>query len=248
METESSLEKKLSMPRAKPRSLAVSIAYRIMSIARPVFGKESLLRFSLNGAWLFWHFAFELSGEHYSGKFHNHAKALNEEFLKRWIPEEGTVIDIGCGIGRWCLISSKYAKSVVGIDYDGNLIAKARKDASAPNIEYIIGDVTKDLDGRRFDLALLTHVIEHIENADVILKELHEVCSTLIVEVPDFDHDPLNWVRLDQNCRFYSDADHVREYTEGILIEQLKRNDWEILELRKHGGSVLAVARSAQNM
>jgi SAM-dependent methyltransferase len=237
-------EKNLSMSREKERSTAVSMAYRLSNIGRKIFGKEKLLRFYLNGAWLFWRFSFELSGEIYGKDFHNHAKALNEDFLKGKIAEDSSVIDIGCGVGRWCQIAAKYAKNVVGIDYDEKLINQARQTTEAKNIEYIVGDVTKDLEGRRFDLALLTHVIEHIEDADKMLQELHAIASTLIVEVPDFENDALNIVRLEQNCRFYSDGDHVREYTQEILINQLERNNWKILETYKNGGAVLAVTKS----
>jgi SAM-dependent methyltransferase len=237
-------EKSLSMSRAKERSTVVSIAYRLASIGEKIFGKERVLRFYLNGAWLFWRFSFELSGKIYGKDFHNHAKALNEDFLKSKIVEYSSVIDIGCGVGRWCQIAAKYAKNVVGIDYDEGLIAQARNTTEAKNVEYIVGDVTKDLDGKRFDLALFIHVIEHIDDADKILQELHAVASILIVEVPDFENDALNIVRLQQNCRFYSDGDHVREYTQQVLINQLERNNWKVLETYKNGGAVLAVAKS----
>jgi hypothetical protein len=73
------------------------------------------------------------------------------------------------------------------------------------------------------------------------LQELHAVASNLIVEVPDFENDALNIVRLEQNCRFYSDGDHVREYTREILVNQLERNNWKVSETYKNGGAVLAV-------
>jgi len=63
--------------------------------------------------------------------------------------------------------------------------------------------------------------------------------------VPDFESDPLNIVRLAEGCAFYSDADHVREYTEEILNAQLTRNGWVVLENRKSGGAVLAVAEQS---
>jgi hypothetical protein len=45
------------------------------------------------------------------------------------------------------------------------------------------------------------------------------------------------------NCPFYSDADHVREYTVDILNSQLVRNGWQVVENRKRGGGVLAIAQ-----
>lgn len=235
-------EEALSMPREKQVSLTTRLGYRLTNLGKKVVGRERLLRFYLNNSWLFWRFAFELSGELYDSRFHNHSKALSEDFLKKHIPENGSVIDVGCGVGRWCRIASKYAGKVVGIDYSPDLIADAESRTDAENITFLVGDATKDLNDEKFDLALLLHVIEHIDDADKILKDLQNVASKLIVEVPDFEHDPLNYVRLKQDLPFYSDGDHVREYTLDILTTQLERNGWTILENYKNGGAVLAVA------
>lgn len=235
-------EQVLSMPRAKSRSIFISLAYRLGRVGDAIFGPRRMLRFFLNGSWLFWRFAFERSGQVYNDEFHNQSKALSEEYLQRWVTPQDTVIDIGCGLGRWCEIAAKYARSVVGIDYSEELIAAARSRTTAANVEYINGDVTRDLDGREFDLALMTHVIEHIDDPDTILKELRQVARRLIVEVPDLESDSLNIVRLAEDCPFYSDGDHVREYTQAVLNAQLTRNGWTVIENRKSGGAVLAVA------
>ena len=200
------------------------------------------MRFYLNSSWVFWRMAFEFAGVVYGGEFHNQAKALNEEFLRKQLNEDESLIDIGCGVGRWCKVASKYSHEVVGIDYDKELILQACEQNGNSQIKYIVGDVTKDLDNKKFDVALLIHVIEHIENSDKLLRDLHGVCRRLIIEVPDFEHDPLNWARLKQGCPFYTDGDHVREYTEAILNDQLKRTGWKALETRKNGGSVLIIA------
>lgn len=235
----------LKMKREKPRSLPVSLSYRAAHVGRRVLGGERMLRFFLNGSRLLWRFGFELSGEIYDNAFHNQTKALSEEVLGRCIPPNGSVIDIGCGTGRWCQVASNYAADVVGIDYDEDLIRRAREESGGSNIEYIVGDITRDLQNRIFDLALLTHVIEHIDDADTLLADLHGVTQKIIVEVPDFENDPLNWVRLRQGCQFYTDADHVREYTLDTLTAQVEKNGWRVMESRKSGGSVLVVAERA---
>jgi SAM-dependent methyltransferase len=240
-----STEEMLEMPRQKPRSLVISIGYKFVKIGKSLFGKDLMLRFCLKCSWLLSRFAFELSGEIYGNDFHNQAKALNEDFLKIWIPNKGSVLDIGCGVGRWCKIASKYAERVVGIDFDETLIQTAKRDFAAPNIKYLTGDVTKDLDNEKFDVALLIHVIEHIDNVDKILQELKNIASTLIVEVPDFESEALNWVRLKTKSPFFSDGDHVREYTVENLQNHLKRNGWNPIEYRKHGGAVIIVANQS---
>lgn len=235
-------ETSLAMRRTKKRSVAISLGYKLGRVGDIFLGESRMLRLFLNGSWLFWRFAFERSGEIYGDEFHNISKALTEDYLRRWISPQDSVIDVGCGIGRWCEVAAKYAESVVGIDYSEDSIAVARSRKPAVNMEYMVGDVSRHLDGRQFDLALVIHVIEHIVEADALLKQLQPVAGKLIVEVPDFESDPLNHVRLTGACPFYSDGDHVREYTEDILNAQLERNGWRVLENRKKGGAVLAVA------
>ena len=108
------------------------------------------------------------------------------------------------------------------------------------------GDITKQLGeqlcGCKFDVALLIHVIEHIDNVDSFLRSLLTIFTTLVIEVPDFEADVLNQARHMLGCSYYSDPDHVREYTIGILRQQLNRNGWSVLGYEKHGGDILMIA------
>ena len=66
---------------------------------------------------------------------------------------------IGCGIGRWCPVAAKYAKRVVGVDYDEEWIRIARETTTAENVEYILGDATKEL--KRTKIRLGVAVARH---------------------------------------------------------------------------------------
>jgi SAM-dependent methyltransferase len=235
-------EQSLLMPRRKPRSVVISLSYRVKRLATFIFGRERTMRFFLTASWLCWRFAFELSSEFYQEKFLMNAKGLSEDLLLSWIPENGSVIDIGCSNGFWSRIAAKKAATVVGIDYMPDLIETARALTTENNVEFIAGDATKVLGDRVFDIAILSHVIEHIDNSDAFLQKLLPIASHLVIEVPDFENDPLNWSRLKNKTPFYSDADHVREYTEKILIDQVERSGWHVLENKKNGGSLIVLA------
>lgn len=236
-------EAELTMPRRKPRSLLVSLSYRLIWIGKHIFGRKRLLRWCLNSSWLLRRFAFELGSEVFGDSFQSDSRALSEDVLRRWIPPGGSVIDIGCGPGRWSRIAARYANRVVGIDQSDVDIELARQRSSEQNIEYIVGDVTEDLTNSRFDVAILVHVIEHIEDVDYLLEAIRRIASLAIVEVPDFEADPLNMARHALGCPYYSDGDHVREYSLPILREQLERNGWRIQHEDRRHGAILAVAR-----
>lgn len=225
-----------------------ALAYRAAWLGRRLMGRRQLLRLCLNGAWLLRRLAFELSGEMWAEQFHCQAMALSEDVLRRWIPEGGSVLDLGCGTGRWCRAVAPLAGVVVGLDRDPQHIEEARRLSGPPHLSYLVADVTGELASQlanmRFDVVLLVHVLEHVDDGDCLLLALRHLAFTLVVEVPDFSTDPLNLVRHRLRCPFYSDADHVREYTLASLGAQLARTGWELIAHQQRGGAVLAVARA----
>lgn len=235
-------ESDISFPRSKPRLIWLSAAYRLMRIARRVFGETTVLRFLLNANWTTWRFSYELSAELYGPTFQNLTFGVSDDLLARWIPKGGTVLDVGCGYGRLCQMASRYASRVVGIDYDPSVIAHAQETNRDSRVEFRVGDTRTGLPNERFDVVLVVAVLEHIEDVDQLLGDLRHLASRIIVEVPDFEADVLNLVRRDLECVWYTDADHVREYVAPVLQAHLERNGWIPREWRRRGGLVLVVA------
>ena len=83
------------------------------------------------------------------------------------------------------------------------------------------------------------------DDTDGFLRELHPFTNTLIVEVPDFAADPLNAARWHEGVRWYSDADHVREYTAESLAALLQGAGWVISSVERRGGTIAAVLHSS---
>jgi SAM-dependent methyltransferase len=231
----------IAFPRRKPRWITLAVTYRLVNLLRRIVGERRLLRLFLNANWICWRFSYELSSELYGGAFRNTTYCVSDDLLAKWIPAGGSVVDIGCGTGRLCHMAGRYANRVVGIDYDRTLIAQATRENTSSHIDFRVGDVTTALPGEQFDVALLVAVLEHIQDVDSLLQSIRTVASRLIVEVPDFDADPLNLVRRDLSCVWYTDADHVREYTKPVLEEHLARNGWTPFLWERRGGMMLAV-------
>lgn len=242
-------EQTLAMPRAKPRSILQRVGYRLAWLGRRLTGRRRLLCFLLDSSWLLRRLAFEVAGEIYGDSFHN--RALSEERLAEFIPPGGSVLDIGCGPGRWSRASARFAASVVGVDQDARHLENARRQTCDDHVQYIQADVSVDLAQRFaercFDMAIVLHVLEHIDDPDTFLKSVSPIASQLLIEVPDFDSDCLNLVRHRLRCVYYSDGDHVREYTEAILADQLVRNGWRVQQLWKRNGALLALAAHADS-
>ena len=238
-------EADLTMPRSKPRSLIISLCYPLILVGKHLFGRKRLMRWCLNASWLLRRFAFELGSEVFGSSFQSDARALSREVLGKWVTPNATVIDIGCGPGRLSRLVARYAGRVVGIDQSTADIETARRMSDGQNIEYVIGDITVDLSDSQFDVAMLVHVIEHIDDVDHLLTAIRKIAPLLIIEVPDFDADPLNMARHALGCPYYSDGDHLREYSLPILKQQLERNGWNIQYQERRHGAILAVANHA---
>ena len=152
------------------------------------------------------------------------------------------MLDVGCGTGRWSEIVAGKARKVVGIDYDSTNIAIAKsRDCKAEFNLLDINDGMEDLG--KFNVAILIHLLEHIDNPQVLLASLKSNCDSLIIEVLDRDSNPLNWARIKMGLDYYTDADHVREYSVGELQEDLEKSGWKEFDYKCVGGSIIAKAK-----
>ncbi len=230
------------MPRRKPRSLSSSVVFRAAAIVRKTGLEPLLLRCMLKMAWLGWRIAYEISSIRLGAEFETATRGITDDLLRRTVPPNGTVLDLGCGAGRLSRMAAPYSGTVYGVDTLASNIERARSLGVPPNVQYVCADGREVLAQRVYDVVLLVHVLEHIDAPDELLRSLRERAKILIVEVPNFEADPLNSVRVALGSPFFADADHVREYTPQILRAQLERNGLRVTELFVTGASIVAVA------
>jgi len=85
------------------------------------------------------------------------------KFVHKYLEAAGCkpqqILDIGCGVGE---LSSELSRRwpgarILGVDYSDGMIARAKKDFSAPNIEYLLGSLEDIPADRKFDLIVSTH-------------------------------------------------------------------------------------------
>ena len=144
-------------------------------------------------------------------------------------------------------MAAPFSAHVYGVDRSAANIEAAKRAGVPANVEYILGDGGDVLAARDYDVVLLVHVLEHIDDGDALLRTMRDRAARIVVEVPNFEADPLNAVRFAARLPFYCDADHVREYTPAILRAQLERNGLRIVEEEIRGASiVIAAARGVQ--
>ncbi len=121
-----------------------------------------------------------------------------------------SIIEIGAGEGSVLqeLSERKFADELYAIDISESGIRKikARQINTLKECQTYDG-YTIPYPDNRFDIAILTHVVEHLENPRMLIYEASRVAKHLFVEVPLEDH-----LRL-SNDFVFDRVGHINDYT-----------------------------------
>ena len=128
----------------------------------------------------------------YDGWFYDNVIAPNQDktfrIMQAMMDKNSTVVDVGCGTGRFVFQSAERFNSVVGVDLSSRNIKLANQILSRTNqtnISFIHGDAEdlKELLDKKFDYSTISYVIHEmpIDIRVSILKTLKVVSEEIIV-------------------------------------------------------------------
>jgi len=175
--------------------------------------------------------------DYYADGLDGHIKRENEHFwfvvrkefllsrLNKHIDKQSRGIDIGAGTGNVTgyLISNGYENICVG-EMHSNGLEYARRYGSKELYQFNILKVTFD---DEFDFVCLFDLLEHIEDENMVFQNVHRMLhrgsGKIIITVPA--HQWL-WSLYDKV------AHHKRRYTKKDLREKLRKNGFEVLEMK----------------
>ena len=103
------------------------------------------------------------------------------EVLENLVPEEGRVLDLGCGHGLFTnyMALRAHSRKIVGIDPSWAKIEVARRTESmVPNVHYLLGDVTDVGKDKSFDAITIVDVLYLLPEA--AQKEILRACYQLL--------------------------------------------------------------------
>jgi len=153
------------------------------------------------------------------------------------------VLDIGCGNGFLTYDVAEKAGSVTAIDQNEKNIQAARRDFNRDNIRYICGDATRYDFGDKFDVVILSNILEHIENRHDFLMKVKGLAAKFLIRVPMVNRDWLTYYKRELGVEYRLDLTHKTEYTMESLQEELAKAGMQIEKASIQFGEIWAVVK-----
>lgn len=224
--------------------LIKSFLYRSSEFIYRVFPKKAVLTFYCYLTYIFRAVTWRLACRYYGQAMTEHRGDV-PEFVLSQIKQGDTVIDVGCAEGNLTRLIAGKAGKVVAVDIDKGYLDRIDKsDKTLEKAVFINGDIIDLKFNETFDVAVLVHTIEHMDNARAILRKISEIARKIVVETPDQSSDWLSNTLIGLGIEERGDDKHVKLYDGASLKEELEDNGWTGVVISKSYGAVRAVASS----
>jgi methionine biosynthesis protein MetW len=175
---------------------------------------------------------------------------LTMEVLARLVPEGSRVLDLGCGDGAMLAhLQSTRACTGYGIEIsDANVLACVKRGVNV--IQLNLDEGLALFGDQSFDVVLQIDTLQHLRNAETVLRETARVGRTGIVAFPNFAHWPnrlsvlLGRMPVTRRLPYqWYDTPNIRVGTHSDLEVLAQRNDLKVLDsFGVHKGRVVRVA------
>ncbi|MDT3696351.1 MAG: class I SAM-dependent methyltransferase [Ignavibacterium sp.] len=191
----------------------------------------------------------------YDGWFYDKFIAPNQDRMfgeiKKNIQPNSTVIDVGCGTGRFSFLAADKAAKVVGIDLSEKNINTAKRTLEKnPNskISFIhssLSELAKT--NQHFDYAVMTYVIHEVNPEERInlLKEMSSIADKIIIGDYLVPVKKGFWSVLNELVECFAGREHYRNFKDFAanngLINLANKAELNIIFELKHTPSTSQV-------
>ncbi|MBI4435314.1 class I SAM-dependent methyltransferase [Candidatus Uhrbacteria bacterium] len=178
------------------------------------------------------------------GGLHPKHRLMNyHQFFLDHVTSSDRVLDIGCGNGALAYDLAGKAARVTGIDLrEKNRTAWTGR-FSRPNLTYQVADATTFSPEERFDVVVLSNVLEHIEHRPAFLESIKRLAPLFLIRVPMIDRDWITLYKKGLGIEYRLDTTHFTEYTLDQFRYELEHAGLAIQTYSVQFGEIWAVVR-----
>lgn len=184
-----------------------------------------------------------------NGTHTKHRHIGYHDFFIKNIEPGSKVLDVGSGSGflAYDIVTKVKDTKVLGIDIDEKNVAYAKKQFIHPNLRFIAGDALKDLPRERFDVVVLSNVLEHLDDRTEFLKLLKERISPskYLIRVPIFERDWRVPLKKELGVDYRLDPTHRIEYTQEEFFNELSQAGLRAEAYEVRWGEIWAVVKKS---
>jgi SAM-dependent methyltransferase len=152
------------------------------------------------------------------------------------------LVEIGCGAGD---VLAQLSVQLPNVECYGFDIAPDAKQFwekhKGKNISFVVGDFT-EINKRRFTVALILDVIEHVSDTFEFLQQLREQADYYIFHIP-LDLSALSVLREKPLLHVRAKVGHIHYFTRGLALALLQECGYEVLDWDYTGASLTGPRR-----
>ena len=189
-------------------------------------------------------FGFTDSLNAQKGDYHRDETYIIEErlfeniFLRRFkeitkFIKGGSVLDVGCSTGVMLSIFKRSGFDIKGVE----ISKKAAQMCQNKGIDVIVGPFEKIKFGEKFDLIILNHTLEHLENPLQALEKAGRILKPkgyIMVDLPNFDSPVAK--TLKSHWPHLLPDEHLWHFTPKAFTVLFKKMGYKILLIKKASG------------
>lgn len=136
-----------------------------------------------------------------------------------------SVLEIGCGPGKWTKIMSEFVKKITAVDISNKMINEAKKYCNNPKIKFLHGHVMKLDLKEKFDKIYAVRVFEYIQDKESFIRKMKLLLKEDGKLVVITKNKPCLWDLTKKPPGFWQEKISSKEFT-----EKLKSNQFENIQ------------------
>ncbi len=176
------------------------------------------------------------------GGLHPKHRLMNyHQFFLDHIRPSDRVLDIGCGNGALAYDLAGKAAHVTGIDLNEKNCAAWEGRFARKNLVYHFADAITFSSQERFDVVVLSNVLEHIEYRVEFLTKIKHLAPLFLIRVPMIDRDWITLYKKELGIEYRLDTTHFTEYTFSSFMAELQEVGFAVVSSSIQFGEIWAV-------